>query len=607
MKRLVPILFLFTLTATTSFAQQTVSAEIVVTASATPERADETPATATVVTREEIEAREARDVADVLREVPGLAVNRTGSQGKLTSLFIRGGSTKQALVLWNGVELNYPYFSGYNFGQLSTAGVEKIEVVRGPFSALYGSEAVSGVVNVLTERHRNGAGLDVEAGERGLFNFGGSGGLTVGSVSVHAAAERREDGGFFANDDFDGTSLTGGATWQATPQLSVGLLARRSTYDLGIPFNANAAGTAFVPSPSRREEGTETAIALPVRFESGRFAYELRLSESRREEDFEDPDGAFGPEHNITDSRVRTARATARTTTSIGTITVGGEYEESLVDASSAFSVIDSRDRTSHAAFIENRGSIPIGAASIEIAAGLRLDDFDTFGTELSPRLAAAWVRDGHKIRAAYGEGFRAPGIGELYTPLYGNPDLEAEQSRTVEVGYERWFDGGSASVTLFDSRYDGLIFFSSAFRYENINAASARGIELAARRRVGALTVAGSYTWLDAEDETANAPLVRRPEHSGSLTLGYDAGAASALLIVSHTGDRYDVTDLLPYGIVPNDAYTTADLVVHYRLGNFRPFLKVENVTGEQYEEAFGYPSPRRRAVVGIRYEISN
>ena len=608
------LVFIFLLVSSTAFAQTqtpppTVSAEIVVTASAIPERADETPATATVVTREEIEAREARDVADVLREVPGLTINRTGSQGKLASLFIRGGSTKQALVLWNGVELNYPYQSGYNFGQLSTAGVEKIEVVRGPFSALYGSEAVSGVVNVLTEGRGNGGSADVEVGERGLLNTGISGGYATGVWSVHAAVEHRQDDGFFANDDFDGRTLTGGASYHVTPQLTLGLLARRSTYDLGIPFNANAAGTAFEPSPSRREEGIETTLALPVHFDTGRFAYELRLSESKRHEDFEDPLGTFGPEHNITDSRVRTARATARTSTRAGTITVGGEYEEALVDASSAFSVIDSRDRNSHAAFVEDRVSVPAGTASIEIAAGLRVDDFDTFGSELSPRLAAAWVYQGHKIRAAYGEGFRAPGIGELYTPLYGNPDLEAEQSQTVEVGYERWLPSGngSVSVTLFDSQYDDLIFFSSAFRYENINAASARGIELAGRHRFGPLTASASYTWLDAEDESTGAQLVRRPEHSGSVTLGYDARMASALLVVSHTGARQDVTDLLPYGNVMNRAYTTADLVLHYRLASFRPFLKVENLTGERYEDAFGYPSPRRRAVVGIRYEISN
>ena len=601
---------LFLITTPVSFAQaQKVSAEIVVTASAIPERADQTPATATVVTRQEIEAREARDVADVLREVPGVTINRTGSQGKATSLFIRGGSSKQALVLWNGVELNYPYHSGYNFGQLSTAGVEKIEVVRGPFSALYGSEAVSGVVNVLTERKGSAATVDLAAGQRGLFNAGITGALDLGDWSLNAAAERRQDQGFAANDDFDGTSLSGATTYRVNSRFSIGFLGRRSAYALGIPFNANAAGTAFVASPSRREEGVETALALPIHYDSGRISYEVRVSESRRDEDFRDPEGTFGPERNLTASRVRTTRATARTSTRAGTITIGGEYEESLVDHESAFAVIDSRERSSRSAFVEDRLSIPTPAGSLELTAGLRLDDFDSFGSQLSPRIAAAWVREGHKVRGAYGEGFRAPGIGELYTPFYGNPDLEAEQSRTIEVGYERWFDAGAgtASITLFDSRYDDLIFFSSAFRYDNISAARARGIELAGRRRFRAFTAAASYTFLDAEDETTGAQLVRRPEHSGSITLGYDAGAASALFVLSHTGSRDDVTDLVPYGIVRNDAFTTADLVIHYHHGRFRPFVKLENVTGERYEEAFGYRSPGRRAMVGMRYGISN
>ncbi|HYR29190.1 MAG TPA: TonB-dependent receptor [Thermoanaerobaculia bacterium] len=611
MKRLVSVLFL--VSTISSFAQTpdppAVSAEIVVTASAIPERVDETPATATVFTREEIEAREARDVADVLREVPGVTVNRTGSMGKATSLFIRGGSSKQALVLWNGIEVNYPYHSGYNFGQLSTAGVEKIEVVRGPFSALYGSEAVSGVVNVLTERDHNGGTLDLSVGERGLFSGAISGGVAFDDWSLHAAAERRQDSGFNPNDDFKGSSLIGGATFNVTPQLSLGLLARHSVYDLGIPFNANASGTAFEPSPSRREEGVETQLAVPIHFNSGRISYEFRLSESRRDEIFDDPAGTFGPEHTVNESRVRTARGTVRGTTPAGTITVGGEYEESLVDHESAFALIDSRDRTSHAAFVEDRLSIPAGAASIEVAAGLRLDDFDTFGSQLSPRLAVAWVRSGHKLRAAYGEGFRAPGIGELYTPFYGNPELEAEQSRTIEAGYERWFaDGnGTASVTLFDSQYDDLIFFSSAFRYENINAASARGVELAARRRFGAFTAGASYTWLDAEDEETGEELLRRPRHSGSATLGYDAGFGSALVVLTHTGSRNDVTDLLPYGTVRNKAFTMADIVFHYHRGGLRPFLKIENVTAERYQEAFGYDSPGRRVVVGMRYGISN
>src|SRR5687768_6074525 len=195
--------FFAVLLAASLSAQET----IIVTASSLPEEIDETPVAATVITREAIERREARDVADVLREVPGLAVSRTGSPGKNTTLFIRGGSSKQALVLWNGVEMNNAYFSGYDFGQLSSAGVEKVEVVRGPFSALYGSEAVSGVVNVLTKPSTTGASIDVEGGENGLLN-----GVLYGAhVSDHwvlnGTVERRQDDGFANNDDFSGSSI----------------------------------------------------------------------------------------------------------------------------------------------------------------------------------------------------------------------------------------------------------------------------------------------------------------------------------------------------------------------------------------------------------------
>ncbi len=185
------------------FAQQQLTDEIIVTASALPEKKDETPVAATVITREQLEQREARDVSDALREVPGLAVSRTGSPGKNTTLFIRGGSSKQALVLWNGVQINNPYFSGYDFGQLSAAGVEKIEVVRGPFSALYGSEAVSGVVNVLTTPTRTHAQADVEGGENGLLNGVLSGAYVAAHWNANATVEHRQDDGFATNDDFE--------------------------------------------------------------------------------------------------------------------------------------------------------------------------------------------------------------------------------------------------------------------------------------------------------------------------------------------------------------------------------------------------------------------
>ena len=586
------------------FAQ--VKEEIVVTASALPEEVESTPAAATVITREQLEQREVRDVADALREVPGLAVSRTGSPGKNTTLFIRGGSSKQALVLWNGVQINNPYFSGYDFGQLSAAGVERIEVVRGPFSALYGSEAVSGVVNVLTTPAQNRATVDVEGGENGLFNGVLSGAYVSDRWNGNATFEHRQDDGFAPNDDFQATSFLGGISFKLMEGLSIGALGRSTAYELGTPYSPDPTFTSFAPSPNRREEGGETQFIVPLRYERVNSMYALRAWATERDDTFTDPDAAFGPQHDFVESNVRGAHGIAQFETRAGTISAGGEYSRAVVDLAAGFGNIDAQDRANRSLFIEDRLSLARGNdSSIELVAGVRHDDFDEFGSETSPRVAAAFLRGGHKVRAAYGEGFRAPAIGELYFPFGGNVNLGAERSRNFEVGYERYFVSGTLSVAVFDTDYEGLINFGPTFQFENIQAAHARGVELGGKRRAGPWHFDASYTWLDTEDEETGEELLRRPEHSGSIAVGYHATAYSAQLVVTHKGQRNDVTDLFPFGTVSNDAYTIADVIVHYRLGAFSPYLKLENATDEQYEEAFGYPSGARRAVIGLRWAL--
>ena len=603
----IPTLFLIAVPAVSQTQPQTASEQIVVTASALPEEIDQTPVAATVITKEDIERREARDVLDVLREVPGLSVSRTGSPGKNTTLFIRGGSSKQALVLWNGIEMNNAYFSGYDFGQLSSAGVEKVEIVRGPFSALYGSEAVSGVINVLTKPSATGATIDVEAGEKGLFNGLLSGAHVSDRWVLDGTVERRQDDGFANNDDFSASSIVGGATMTPNERFSAGVQARYSTYEDGVPFAPNASSSAFVPSPHRREEGSQRQIAIPLIYQAARSMFELRLSDNRREDKFSDPEGAFGDEFSDVEASTRGARGTARANTSFGAITLGGEYERAEVESANSFGGgFEARTRTNKSVFIEDRFSWTQGGeSSIEIAAGARYDDFGDFGSETSPRIAAAWVQRGHKLRASYGKGFRAPAIGELYFPFGGNVNLRAESSRNVEVGYEYFTPNGSFSATLFDADYEDLINFGPSFQFENIEAASSRGVEIGAQHRLGVMRLDLSYTWLDTEDEETGEELLRRPQHSGSIALGYQGPTYSAQFVIIHKGQRSDVTDLFPFGIVRNDSYTTADVTVHYRIGSLSPYVKLENLTDEQYEEVFGYASGRRRAIVGVRFQI--
>lgn len=578
--------------------------EIVVTASALPENVESTPAAVSVITRDEIELRVARDLADVLREVPGLHVSRTGSPGRATSLFTRGSNSNHTLVLWNGIEITNPYFSGYDWGRFSSVGVEQVEVVRGPYSALYGSDAMAGVVNVLTTAKRTGFRAQAEGGEHGLRNGSVSGSYAGAAASVSAAFESREDDGFARNDDFSQESATAAAQWNVSTTFSAGLSARFTTYDLGIPMNLNASGDAIVPSPERRQDGSERQIAIPVSQALGRFSYDVTLAESRRDDTFADPEDSFGLIRSSTESTTRRARLTTRTETSFGTIVAGGEYEHAEVDDVTNFGPnFTGGERTERSLFVEDRVTRQLTQGSrLELSGGLRWDDYETFGSELSPRVAAAWVGGSNKVRLAFGEAFRAPAVGELYFPFAGNPELEAERSRSFEAGYDH---ASGLSATVFHSDYDDLIVFDSAtFIFQNVGAASAQGIELALQRNLSShLRTQVSYTLTDTEEKGAGRSLLRRPRHSGSLFVGYRAGIVDTNLVALYTGARADVLPVAPFSRATNDSHTTFDANVQVHLGRFSPYVKVENLTDVEYQEVLGYASASRRVLVGVRF----
>lgn len=581
---------------------------IVVTASSLPETLQVTPAAVTVITRADIDARAARDVADVLREVPGLVLARSGSPGKATSLFTRGAASTQTLVLWNGIALNNPYFSGYDWGRFSSSAIEQIEVVRGPYSALYGSEAMAGVVNVLTAPRASGIHGDFESGSHGLKNAALNGNYVAETLQAAGGYEHRADDGFNPNDDFRQNSASGTLKWTLFDGLSLGASGRHTSYDLGIPFNTNAFGTALVPSLQRRQSGTETQIAIPVTVTLGRFISDVTLSDNHRRDDFSDPADPYTTSTS-TDAKTRRARLTTRFATPAGTIVAGGEYQRDLVSDVTNFgpNFLEKR-RTDHSLFIEDRYSHPIGQTShFELSAGVRRDRFDTFGSQTSPRVAAAIVSGTTKWRAAYGTGFRAPSLGELYYPFFGNAALKAESNRSYEFGYDAAMGReGLLSLTYFNSHYRNLITFDNVtFISQNIGRVRADGIEAGATEHLSAnVYTAISYTYLHRdEDEKTGLRLLRRPKHSGSLATGYRNGPIDTNIAIIRSGEREDSQAVFPFSRVTNRSYTTIDVNVQYRLSHLTPFVKIENLQNASYEEVVGYASPGRRLIVGVKF----
>ena len=577
------------------FFQTQFSQQIIVTASKVPETVESTPASVSVITKKEIDKQAARDVADVLREVPGLDVSRTGSFGKETSVFMRGASSKQTLVLWNGVEINDPYFSGYNWGQFSTAGVERVEVVRGPFSSLYGADAVGGVVNIITTGAAPHTDFDFAAGGRGLYN----GVASYGTANFNIVAEHRQDNGFALNDNDRQNSLLGSATFAPSPSLQIGVAGRGANYDLGVPQNVNDLGTAYVVTPHHRENGNEWQLAIPITATLGAIHTDFRVSQSHRRDDNEDPDSqTFG----TTVSSRRDAHLSASASTPIGTLVGGAEVERSDAQNNDSFGDnVDRHDRNSQSLFAEDR----LSRGALELSAGVRYDHYDTFGSQTSPRIAGAWMRGGNKFRAAYGQSFRAPQVGELYLPFFGNPNLRPERSRSVEVGYDRFFNRDAVvSVTAFHSTFRDLIDYDlAANRFGNIGEAKSNGVEVAVMDRFGPFSATLTYTYLQAIDASTDEQLPRRPRNSGSLVLDYERGPAIANLVVDRVGSRPDVEDLAPFGTVINQAYTLVDLALHWRMARVEPYAKLENLTNARYQEVFGFPSPSRLLIAGVRY----
>ncbi len=579
-------------------APPTYDESIVVTASLEEQEEKDSSASVTVIGREEIEARQATTVQELLRTVPGVTVVRSGSPGKATSVFSRGTESDHTLVLWNGVELNDPFFGGFDWAFLPTDGVERVEVVRGPSSALYGSEAIGGVVQVLT-RGAEDTRVRMEGGGDHHLRGSVSGGWRTGPVTLDVAGHVRRGDGRLDNDFYDGEELSLRADWAASESTAVGLVTRVGDAEIGVPFD-------FLgnPAPERRQERSTRQVAVPFTWESGPWQVQARLARSETELVLRDPDDPFtGGE---TDADRNDARIVGSYRFRDGLwAAVGTDWErEEATSVQVASEDLEGASQETWSTF----GQVFWDAGRVTLDLGLRRDDNDAFGAETTVR-GAATVRlgGGARLRASYGEGFRAPSLGDLYFPGFGNPDLEPETSETVEVGLD-WSTtgtGGSWNLSLagYSTDLEDLIVFDFARSLPfNIGRARSRGIELEAGwvgddlpGRPG-IRLTGAY--LDAEDRTSGEPLPRRPETSGSLLLTWSpARTVSLSTVVTYVGERTDVGD------ARLEDYSTVQLAGSWRwTERLEPYLRVENLFDEQYEEAAGFPALGRRVIGGLQ-----
>jgi vitamin B12 transporter len=562
---------------------------IVVTASLERETEGSLPATIDVIDAQEIENRQATAVLDLLATLPSMDVVRSGSPGQATSLFTRGMESNHTLALWNGIVLNDPYFGGFNWAFQSTDGVDRVEVVRGPFSSLYGGDAMGGVVQVVSGSQQ-GVQLNLEAGGNNYAR----GGLSAGEVDV--AGHLRSGDGQVENDDYSGEELMVRADWAFRPGMSLGLAVRGLNADTGIAFSGGS------PSPNRRISWEERLVGLPFRFENERWTVDAQFSGVFYDSAFRDPEDAFGFTSSDTESQVLRARSVASYDLNKpgSWIAFGGQVDESEVTDSSVFGAnLEGDGQRNWAVFTE----LYYNLGDFKLDLGARRDENNVYGGQTSPRIGLQWMAGkASRLWASYGEAFTAPSVGELFFPFSGNPDLEPETSRSIELGAEHGVGSWRFSLVGYNNDLSNLIDFDFVeFRNINVGRARTRGVEAEVGFRVRRWNARWNASYLDAEDLDAELPLLRRAQESSNLVFTYAPAGWSLTLTGRYVGERDDV-DPLSFERTSNDSYLRFDLAGRWQaLKGLAPYLRVENFTDAEYMEVLGFPAPGITLVGGI------
>jgi vitamin B12 transporter len=534
-----------------------------------------------------------------LNHSPGFLVLNGGHYGQMAYAYARGASVNQTLVLIDGFKITDPSSSlGLNTTLFSTALIERAEIVRGPLSNIYGSNAMGGVINLKT-RTREGVEMSAFLGshstyEGNLYFSKKAGDFTF---TLNGSLLNYSDG--IENDEFFNRGMTLKAEYQ-TRNWIAGLLFLGHFSDSGIPFNLG------YPTPNREYSQDNMIFALPLTFQfSGPTRLHLKLSHNRNLYDFQDPDDTWTPNYS-NKSIINEAQISLNTKLwKHLRLSVGMDYADQSITNEDPTGILLDRERTHYLSAFLNTG---LDVKRAFFSASIRYDKYQDLDQQVSPQIGLSYlVSDMLKFRASYSRSFRAPTLPELLNPMWGNPDLKPEKGRSFEIGLDLYTRPVMLSLVYFDSKYQNLIGFSPVtWVYANLNQADISGIELSASMNpVKGVQLLTSYTYLHTYDAQNEQELLRRPKHSVSAMLSFRHQSFSISGELIYVGKRLDYDELL-WSTSESPSFNTFNVNLSIPL-NDKLFLigKATNALNQEYQEVLGYPAPGRRFILGIKYKI--
>lgn len=579
--------------------------EVIVTATRLPAIQQDTPG-ARVIDARAIDRRGAVFAADILADIPGLSVTRSGAYAGPAQVRMRGATPGKTLVLVDGVPVNDPAevngafdFSGFELGD-----VERVEVLSGPQSSLWGSDAIGGVI-AFTTREIDGLRAEAEAGSFDTWR----GRLALGTVSETWAASayvsRFDSEGISAADEADGNPEPDGLKTTTVGARGRYALTTTTTIEASARWSDSHGDIDGSPPPDYVPADTPDTTASEqwsgfVRLSTAFLGLDQQFSFSASDIAREN-DGDFASQFDA-DRQVYRWQGQGTGWDDRAAFTVGAERE-------------DTRGTVSTGEAVALGTTSAFGVARVDVSddfsvtGGLRYDDTDDFGSEVTGRISAAYdLPAGFVLSGAYGTGFKAPSISQAVCDYCFSaipyPELRPETADSVE-GAVGWASGDGridGRLTLYRLKVeDQITYFFDPVTFDSyyVNVARARtdGVEAEARAILGGgfdLTLA--YAWTDAVDETTGDRLLRVPEHAGSATLGWSGGRLSGALTIRAEGDQPDSGGL-------REGFVTANLNAAYDLNDAVTLTaRLENLADEHYQQVFGYGEPGRSGYVGIR-----
>ncbi len=615
-------------------------APVVVTATRSETPLKEVATSVTVITEEEIRQQRAETVAEALRNVPGLDVAQSGSRGTITSVFIRGAESDQTLVLIDGVEVNSVTLGAFDFSNLTTENVDRIEILRGSGGTLYGSQAVGGVINVITEKGEGAptASVSAEGGNgsthREVLSVSGSQGI----VGFSGAVAYVDAGGFRPfNDGYRNFSTNLRLDVSPIPRGALRGFFRYTGAEIGLFNNKNFLG---VPEPNARQ--LDDFVLVKGEWEHtplSSFSYRVAGAYVKDNQRFLDEPDRFDPS-DFGISRIPIEIKTGEFQGNyfwreLSITTFGFEFKEKSANfqshSESSFGssrLVYDKSRHNCAYYLQER--LRLLNERLFLTAGFRVDDNEDFGTEVTPSWSLAYLipQTGTKLKGGFAEGFRAPSFNELFFPPmpghpvgFGNPNLKPELSSEWNVGFEQnlWGQRFSLEAVYFSRRVkdliEGVLVHPATFTFQaqNLGRVDVQGVEvIPVLRLLPGLTLSGSFTFLDFD--TKDDRLLHRPTEQGTVRVTYQRPVLHGMddlltfnLNFDVVGDRDDVDP--PSGTFrTNPMYTRTDIAISYSFpANFLSFSrltvysKIGNLFDRSYQEVLGFKSPPLNYLAGL------